>query len=224
MEPEAIHELTAAYALDALDEPEEREFEEHLRTCEPCREELASLQATAGALAYAVESPPPPEALRGRILEQVRAERGKVVPLRRPRVVLGAAAGLAAAAAAAAIGFGLWSASLSDELDRTRAALDVLADPAARSLELEGAAGRLVVREDGMAALVVSGLKAAPAGKTYEIWVIEDRPRPAGLFDEPGEVVLLDRPVPEDATVVVTVEDDGGVDAPTSEPVFSAQA
>lgn len=223
MEPGAIHELTAPYALDALDEPERREFEEHLRTCEPCREELASLQAAAGALAYAVEGSAPPEALRGRILEQVRAERGKVVPLRRPRVVLGAVGGLAAAAAAAAIGFGIWSASLSDELDRTRAALDVLADPAARSVELEGAAGRLVVGEDGRAALVVRGLEPAPAGKTYEIWVIEERPRRAGLFDEAGEVVLLDRRVPEDATVAVTVEDDGGVDAPTSEPVFSAQ-
>ena len=36
MEPEALHELSAAYALDAL-EPDEREvFEEHLAGCESC--------------------------------------------------------------------------------------------------------------------------------------------------------------------------------------------
>ena len=38
MEPGTIHELSAAYALDALDPAEEREFEQHLRTCEQCRE------------------------------------------------------------------------------------------------------------------------------------------------------------------------------------------
>ena len=30
METDAIHELTAAYALDALDEADEREYEDHL--------------------------------------------------------------------------------------------------------------------------------------------------------------------------------------------------
>ena len=33
MEADTIHELTAAYALDALDEREEREYEAHLARC-----------------------------------------------------------------------------------------------------------------------------------------------------------------------------------------------
>jgi len=37
MEPEAIHELTAAYALDALDEREAQTYEAHLRDCERWR-------------------------------------------------------------------------------------------------------------------------------------------------------------------------------------------
>ncbi len=60
MDSDAPHELTAAYALDALDAAEERAYEEHLARCPRCREELASLTETAGALAYGVEPATPP--------------------------------------------------------------------------------------------------------------------------------------------------------------------
>jgi anti-sigma factor RsiW len=47
MDPETLHGLTAAYALDALD-PEERDaFEEHLAGCERCRVEVAELAGAA---------------------------------------------------------------------------------------------------------------------------------------------------------------------------------
>jgi hypothetical protein len=36
--------------------------------------------------------------------------------------------------------------------------------------------------------------------------------------------VRLARPVPPQATVAATVEADGGVDTPTTKPVFSARA
>ena len=117
MEADAIHELTAAYALDALDEQDEREYEEHLARCPSCREELASLTEAATGLAYGVESPPPPPALRDRILEQARSERPNVVPLRRPAWRSWPIA-VAAAAACAAIGLGIWAATLSRSLDR----------------------------------------------------------------------------------------------------------
>src|SRR5260221_1109718 len=81
-----VHELTAAYALDALD-PEEREtYEAHLAQCARCREELASLGETATALAFGVTSPAPPERLRDQILAAAAAERENIVPLpmRRP--------------------------------------------------------------------------------------------------------------------------------------------
>jgi len=51
MGDDAVHDLIAAYALDALEPDEARGYEQHLAGCERCREELASLQATAGALA-----------------------------------------------------------------------------------------------------------------------------------------------------------------------------
>jgi anti-sigma-K factor RskA len=222
-----IHELTAAYALDALGEAEELEFEEHLRGCARCRAELRELLEAATALAYAVEAPAPPPSLRARILERARADRANVIPLRRRRLAVYASGAVAAAAAAVALGIGLWANSLSGELDREREALAVLADPTAESRPLRGATGRLVVTDDREAALVVSGLRTAPAEKAYEVWVIEaNRPRPAGLFkgERGRDVVTLTERVPEGAVVAVTLEDEEGVLAPTTTPLFTAQA
>src|SRR4051812_9380208 len=118
MESLTMHDLTAAYALDALDANESREYEDHLATCEECREQLAELGGAASALAFAVESPAPPEALRARILVSARAERPNVVPLRSRR--MGAIVAVAAVAAVAAIGLGIWAASLSSSLGQER--------------------------------------------------------------------------------------------------------
>jgi anti-sigma-K factor RskA len=227
MDSGTIHELSAAYALDALDPAEEREFEQHLRTCEHCREDVASFEAAAAALAFGVASPEPPPALRGRILQRVQSERAVVVPFKRRRISFGVVSGLAAAAAVVAIGLGIWAVSLSNDLDATREVNRVLADPGARTIELEGADGRLVVSPEGDAALVVRNLDPAPQGQTYQAWVIEGKaaPKPAGLFngDDRNDLLLLDQDVPANAVVAVTVEPDGGVDAPTTQPIFSAQ-
>ena len=223
MADELIHDLTAAYALDALDAEDEERYELHLTTCWRCREELAGLRDPVAALAHGVPSPEPPPELRERILEAVRAERSTVVPIRR-RVPAALGAG-AAVAATVAIALGLWAASVSSDLDRERSLLAILADPEAKTIPLDGANGRVVVTDTGEAALVVSGLPTAPEGKTYELWVAEgDRMLPAGVFDAKGErdVVRLTRPVPRGSGIAVTVEDDGGTDAPTSDPIFTA--
>lgn len=223
MADDLIHDLTPAYALDALDAGEEERYVEHLAACERCREELAELRDPVAALAYGVTSPAPPPALRDRILGAARAERSNVVPIRRRLpVALGA---VAAVAATVALALGLWAASVSGDLDRERSLLAILADPEAKTIPLEGANGRLVVTDTGEAALVVSGLATAPEGKTYELWVAEgEKMLPAGVFDAEHErdVVRLTRPVPPGSGVAITVEDDGGADAPTSDPIFTA--
>jgi Anti-sigma-K factor rskA, C-terminal/Putative zinc-finger len=231
MESLTVHDLTAAYALDALDPDEAREYEEHLARCERCQRELASLGGAATALAYATETPAPPAALRNRILTTARAERENVVPLR-PRWTTAAKA-ITAVAACLAIGFGIWAASLARSLESTRDARDqanravaVLSDPAAQRLPLKGASGSLVVGRSGDAALIVNELGTAPSGKTYEAWVIQDgMPRRAGTFEGGGDrsVVPLDRPVPKGASVAVTIEKDGGVDAPQGQAVLSTK-
>jgi anti-sigma-K factor RskA len=212
MEQQGIHGLTAAYALDALDERDELEYEEHLRSCERCRDELAALTETASSLAYAVETPAPPAALRGRILEQARSERN-VIPLR-PRRLPYALGAVAAMAATVALALGIWGASVAGDRDELRQALQ------ARVIPLPDGTGRLHVEPDGDATLVVDRAEAPP-GKDYELWVFEGAtPRPAGVFDGGREVVRLTRPVPRGASVAMTLERDGGVDAPTTEPLF----
>jgi anti-sigma factor RsiW len=219
-----LHDLTAAYALDALDPDEAREYEAHLARCERCRDELAALSDAAGALAYATEAPVPPAELRARILQQAQRERPNVVPLR-SRWVAPLAAG-AAVAACAAIALGIWAASLHSKLDRQQRLAAVLADPSASRTSLAGNRGTLVVSRDGRAVLVVSRLGQAPAGKTYEAWVASGgSPQPAGTFEggRKHSALLLGRPVPQAAKVLVTVEKDGGSDVPTTKPFLSVE-
>lgn len=228
MEANALHDLTAAYALDALDPEDAREYEVHLARCERCRAELASLSEAAGALAYATEAPVPPAELRARILQQASRERSNVVPLT-PRWAVPVAA-VAAAAACAAIGLGIWAASLSGELDRRENALarqervaQILARPDSRTISFPQ--GTLVVTRTGEAALVLRNLDKAGSGLTYEAWIADQgAPEPAGLFDG-GEVVAvpLERPVRDGASVLVTKEKAGGVQAPTQTPFVTVR-
>ena len=53
MTNDQLHDLSAAYALDALDDEERAAFEAHLRDCESCRAEVGSLGNTVESLAYA---------------------------------------------------------------------------------------------------------------------------------------------------------------------------
>jgi anti-sigma factor RsiW len=230
-----IHELTAGYALDALDAEERRTYEAHLEGCERCREELASFWSVTEALAVASSGPAPSPDLRGRILDAARAEPPVVIPFapraRRPLVPVLSA--VAAVAAAAAIGLGIWAARLSNDLDSTRAAMGreqeaaaVLADPNARTIALESGMGRLVVASDGRAALALSGVDPAPAGKTYEVWVIQGAtPLRAGLFAgrNGADLVGVERIVGPGDVVAVTIEKSGGVDAPTSDPIVASK-
>lgn len=218
-----LHELSALYALDALDGEDRARFEEHLDDCERCRGELAGLQGAAGALAFAVAGPAPPAELRSRIVDAARAEGQNVVPLRpRRSLALSVAAAVAVAATAAAVAFGLWAASLDHTLSGERTAVSILGDPQARHIPLSNVRGVLVVAPSGKAALAAD-LPAPPHGKVYEAWVINANvAQRAGTFT--GKRVTLTTPVPAGATVAVTLEHAGGVDQPTTEPLLSATA
>lgn len=233
MEQERIHELAAAYAVDALDERERAVFEAHLPGCESCSDNVRAFQDAATMLAYADEAPEPPPALRARVLDQARADRpGPSVVVLRPRRALRIAALAVAAAIAAAVGLGIWAATLSNSLDAERSAraagaraAAILADADAQRLPL-GDRGEVVRGKNGESVLVVRDMPAAPNGKTYEAWVIDGGvPLRAGVFEGGGQqIVLLERPLPDGATVAVTIEPEGGLDKPTGDVLVGSDA
>jgi anti-sigma-K factor RskA len=197
------HDLTAAYALDALDPDEAEAYERHLSQCEECREQLAELNETAAALAFSTVAPAPPARLRASILDAAAAERSNVVPLLRRRWVARGLAVAAAAVACIAVGLGV---SLSQSSHPQQS-------------------WTVAVGPNGKATISVSGLSAAPHGKTYEAWVIPTghAPRPAALFSGSTSAMHLSGTVPQHAVVAVTVEPAGGSTKPTSTPIFSTQ-
>lgn len=229
-----IHELTAGYALDALDPEERRAYEEHLPACERCREELAAFWEVTASLALAATGPEPSSDLRERILAGARTERQNVVPLHRrgafaPVRIAGA---VAAVAAVVAIALGVWAVSLhgrlgdaNGRLAAERTSLSVVSDPNARAVSLAKGDGRLVVAPGGRAVMIVEGLAPAPAGKAYEVWVIRGTtPKRAGLFRGGGRnVVAVEGTVSKDAVVAVTLERSGGVDVPTTTPLVASE-
>jgi len=222
------HELSAAYALDALDGDELQAYEAHLAGCERCREEVASFRATAGALAYDVDLPALPETLERRILESARAERPNVVPL--PRRWAFPAAALGVASAAAAIALGIWAVHLSNSIDHQKqlrkdqkSLIDVLSDCSKTPMNGGGA---VCVAPTKQAVVIADNLSPASPGKTYEAWVITGkRVKPAGLFHGGAgrRYLQLTKPVPAGATVAVTLEKRGGVSAPTGAILLKAK-
>jgi anti-sigma factor RsiW len=200
-----VHDLTAAYALDALDPDEAEAYERHLGQCEECRAQLAELNETAGALAFGAIAPVPPPRLRSAILDAAAAERANVVPLLRRRWVVRGLAVAAAAAACVVVGFVVAGMQSTRQISAV-----------------------VVLGPNRTATLQVSGLAAAPQGKTYEAWVIPSagsgKPRPAGLFRGGTDTtVRLSGTVPQHAVVAVTRERAGGVSAPTTSPLFTAR-
>jgi anti-sigma-K factor RskA len=204
-----LHDLAAAYALNALDPEDRWTYERHLDTCERCRDEVATLRDAAAELAYATNGPHARPELRERVLHAAREERpARVIPLRR-RWLFPATAVAAAVAACAAIGLGLWANSLRDQVDGQRV------------IAMDGRPGQLLLSGDE--ASIVTCVDEAPAGKTYEAWVIEnDVPRPAGLFRGGCATVRLTRAVERGVVVAVTLENAGGAETPQGDVLMSA--
>jgi anti-sigma-K factor RskA len=125
---EAWRELAAAYSIDALDAGERAEFEAHLATCAECRALVTSFGPVATGLGLAGEAEAPPLALRAKTLARATAQsqpgRSTVsapLPFARatkaPRAPSSAPAWwLVAASVAAAVGLGIYSMALRQQL------------------------------------------------------------------------------------------------------------
>ncbi|MGH3505706.1 MAG: anti-sigma factor [Nocardioidaceae bacterium] len=151
--------------------------------------------------------------------------------------------GLVAASLVAAVGLGVWAIQSRQDLDDSRREAQTAAaqaDQLARVLAADdvqmvrgrytdGGSGVVVMSAaEGAAMLVGRDLPALPDDKVYEAWTIEGDPvpadpMPAGTFTPEGGQSMLELPSAtfDAETVAVTVEPEGGSDAPTSDAVFS---
>ena len=175
-----IQELLGAYALDAVDDDERAEIEDHLRDCARCRAEVAEHRETAAFLAHGGADAP--DALWDRIASSIEAP--NVVPIA-PKLGFGArrernrwprAVALVGAAAAVVIGFLLVQVRDQERrLDRIQNGDQfalVLKEPGVRVAHLTAGDTELPVAltTDGKAYLQASGLPTLAADRTYQLW------------------------------------------------------
>ena len=148
-----LHDLTAAYALDALDADEAEAYERHLGQCEECREQLAELNEAAASLAFGDG--------RARAARRGCARRSST--LRRPSGRTSSrSCGVAGSRAGSRSPRPRWPASRSASPSRTASRATT------RSCTLIGRP-----EQDGDAHCPAS---RGAHGKTYEAWVIPAEP------------------------------------------------
>ncbi|WP_028934984.1 anti-sigma factor [Pseudonocardia spinosispora] len=241
-----VHTLTGAYALDALDDFERRQFERHLAQCPDCVEEVDELRATAARLAVAVTEVAP-DAFRQRVMAEVATTRQEppstTASPRRGRpdrtgrgygwvVRLGAVA-----AAAAVVVLSVVAVRSNQERDSVQAQLDQLQARIASVRQLAsapdarrdtgvgvhgGTAFVLASPSLDKAMLMTSDLPAPPSGHTYQAWLIgAGQPRSVGLVTpvQATEGPLMFEKLSGAKKVGLTIEPEGGSEQPTTTPV-----
>lgn len=187
MSSEDLHTLTAAYALDALDDVERRRYERHLTSCPRCATELRGFLELSARLATATATEPPPGLRNSVLTAATQCDQASAPPpaSRLPHRWIAVVAGaVAAAAVAAAAVSGVVAARSEDRLTASRReqreVASVLAAPDCKIV-------RAPIRTGGTATVAMSarmhaliftaaGLPAAPAGQRYELWLM----RPSG--------------------------------------------
>jgi anti-sigma-K factor RskA len=123
-----------------------------------------------------------------------------------------------------------------DQLARAREAMDLLSSPGARLTRLSGtevapgAHAMLAYDKNGHAMLMAKGLPAAPKGMAYQLWyIVGKKPMPGKVFstDAAGNASLEDQlpmPARDSAVFAVTLEPEGGVQAPTGKMYLSSSS
>lgn len=220
-----IDELLAARALDGLEAGDaavlDRELAAH-GDCEECRRLEIEHAEVAGMLALALDPRPVREDMADRILGEGRTATAPIERLEARRDArLGWWQAASGVAAAVALVFAILLAT------RAGGSPGV---PGPAIVTFEGAApGELAMSfTPGEAGALVwaTGLPDPGPGKVYELWMIEDGEpvRGACLAPEGGAVAAFVDADPSSADLLaVTVESEVCPDAPTTDPVYTAE-
>jgi anti-sigma-K factor RskA len=235
------HTLAAAYAMDAVPEPDRAPFERHLAGCESCRQEVRGMREATAALA-AASAVRPPAALRDAVLRATEQTRQFPPPVTRARTAWAARSGggwrprlalaLACVLAAVAAVSGVLAYRMQNRLDqaqvRDHTVALVLGAPDATMLSAH-------VRTGGMATVVMShreralvftaaDLRVLPSAESYELWLTGPAgSKPAGMVDVSGRGKMVGPMVVSGLSagesVRLTVEPASGSQRPTSPPI-----
>lgn len=242
-------------ALGLLGDEECAPLRAHLRECAACRTRFEEARSLAALLALSAPPAQPPARARAQLLERLRASQeipGGVarVPARagsRSWANLGwAVVALVILASAVLLmdqnrrlqqrvqGLEVEIAGKQQELDRTRAVLDLLRSTDTMRVHLiSGSApwpwpeGKVYYHPKKGLLFVASHLPPLDPGESYQLWCVPEggAPASAGVFwpDAKGNAMVMLPAAPKVKTpkaFAVTVEHDGGVPAPTGPQVM----
>lgn len=213
-----LHTLTGAHVLHATSDTERVAFERHLSGCVPCAQEVRELRETATRLGLAAATAPPPH-LRQAVLARIHTE----PRTRRPAVATRLLA-TAAAVVLLAVTLSLTAMLVTqrDDVAQARHRGDVLATvlQADDARFTHGDGVTVVSSRARDRAVLLTDLPPAPAGHTYQVWVVDTRYHSAGTLD--GHTMTELTGVATAGHVAVTVEPAGGSAQPTTRPVAVA--
>ncbi len=232
-----IHQLAAAYALDAVDERERAEFEAHYPTCAICRPEVAGFRETLSQVTASV-AVAPPQSLKSKVMAEVGTTR-QLSPLlpesvidlashRRTRQRTMRVLSMAAALIVFSVGAFVVGRQSGSGDNFSHQAAAVLAKPDTLSTTLTGKGqGSFKVAwspSTNEAVVLGDGLADPGPGKAYELWLVDGNGAHAvRLLDKAaGEKVRRVITVKGKPTQwAVTVEPQGGVDLATGSVIFA---
>jgi anti-sigma-K factor RskA len=204
-----LHILAGAYAMDAVPPSERTEFERHLASCEPCRQEVRGLREATAALAAATAVQPsaafqeaalraaaqtrqlPPAGAAPPTPWLALRRRGRGVRGWRPRLGVALAGAVACVLAVAAIVAGISAYGMHSRLDQDQghdhAVAMVLGAPDAKMMSAPVTTGgtATVVMSHRERALVFTAadLRALPSSESYELWLMGPAGnKPAGMI------------------------------------------
>jgi hypothetical protein len=242
--------LPAGAVLDDLAPDERAGYEAHRATCAACRRVELELDHVLADLALAVpERVPPPDLMSG-IRRSLAAEaataggpgitvgrpRPAVVPLRRPsRGPVLASLALAAGLGVVALGLGVRTVALEQDLGEATAQVDALEstlasqgeamtvalNPGHRTVALHGdalapdaEAAVVFVPGDAAAWIVAHNLPATPDGHGYQVWYADQagiHPLQTVAHDGTGALVVpIGVDLARSSAVMITLETDSG--------------
>lgn len=231
-----VIDLLPDYILDALTDEEASRVIEHLSICPSCKEELLRLQQVADDLPLALSQATPPAALKGKLLDEIRARQKKTAAAYLPtfwqRLMLflrqSAPAWSLALVVVLAIGNLLLVNRINQLSNQSDTPMQVIA--LAHTDASPQAVGTLIVNQKGdYGTLVVDKLAALAASQQYQVWLIQDGKRTSGgVFSVNTDgyaslEILAPQSLVQYDSIGITIEPFGGSPGPTGAKVMGGE-